>query len=328
MSAAAKPSLSNGLDDALLRDARFVTDARLLAALHGELRRRLGDAEAAAALLQAGCYHGLRDALAVARDLTPRSRRSDGPAACTAPLIAFQLASASDEHGTLLRGSWSASTEAEAVLLACGRADAPACLVSVGYTSGWLSALGDAEMLAVERCCAVAGAPACHFEARDASAWRALGDPVALALLARLPFAALHDAATRDLPELPEPSGAFDPESPAIHVWGPVMVVPYSGEDTAVTIESVARDPGAADVSVVVVDLAGAVVDDGFGAVALERVVDAIHGWGAEAVLTGLSPLSQRVVSSLAGDPIIVPKDLQNAIATAFRIAESQRRAS
>jgi len=105
------------------------------------------------------------------------------------------------------------------------------------------------------------------------------------------------------------------------------MVVPYSGEDTAVTIETVARDPGAADVSVVVVDLAGAVVDDGFGAVALERIVDAIHGWGAEAVLTGLSPLSQRVVSSLAGNPIVVPKDLQNAIATAFRIAESQRRA-
>jgi hypothetical protein len=76
-----------------------------------------------------------------------------------------------------------------------------------------------------------------------------------------------------------------------------------------------------------VIDLDGAVVDDGFGAVALERVVDAIHGWGAEAVLTGLSPLSQRVVSALTGDPIVVPKDLHNAIATAFRIAESQRRA-
>jgi len=323
-----KPALSAGLDDALLRDARFVADPRLLAALHGELRRRLGDADATTALLQAGCYHGLRDALGVARDLTPRSRRTDGPAACTAPLVAFQLVSASDEHGPILRGSWPNGIEAEAVLVACGRSAEAACLVSTGYTSGWLSALRDAEMLAVERGCAVTGERSCRFEARDASAWRALGDATALALLAQLPFAALHEAATRDLPELPEPPGAFDPESPAIHVWGPVMVVPYSGEDTASTIETIARDPGAADVSVVVVDLAGAVVDDGFGAVALERVVDVIHGWGAEAVLTGLSPLSQRVVSSLAGDPIVVPKDLQDAIATAFRIAESQRRAS
>jgi len=318
---------SPGVDAGMLRDARFVADPRLLAALHGELRRRLGDAEATAALLQAGCQHGLRDALCVARDLVPRSRRSDGPAACAAPLVPFQVRSAADDHGSVLHGRWPHGTEAEAVLRARGRASGPACLVSVGYTSGWLSALGDADIVAVERGCSVAGASGCHFEAREAAAWRALADPAALALLALLPFGALREAATSELPPLPEPVGAFDPDSPAVHVWGPVMVVPYSGEDTAATIESVARDPGAAGVSVVVIDLDGAVVDDGFGAVALERVVDAIHGWGAEAVLTGLSPLSQRVVSGLAGDPIVVPKDLQDAIATAFRIAESQRRA-
>jgi hypothetical protein len=44
-------------------------------------------------------------------------------------------------------------------------------------------------------------------------------------------------------------------------------------------------------------------------------------------VITGLSPLSERVVAGLAGDPILVPKDLRTAIATAFQIAESQRRA-
>ena len=110
-------------------------------------------------------------------------------------------------------------------------------------------------------------------------------------------------------------------------IGGPPQDKKYAGEDTASTIETVVRDPGAASVSVVVIDLAGAVVDDGFGAVALERIIDTVQGWGAEAVLTGLSPLSERVVASLAGDPIVVPKDLRNAIATAFRIAESQRRA-
>jgi len=104
------------------------------------------------------------------------------------------------------------------------------------------------------------------------------------------------------------------------------MVVPYAGEETAVTIEAVVRDPGAAAVSVVIVDLEGAVVDDGFGAVALERVIDVIHAWGAEAMITGLSPLSERVVASLSGAPILMRKDLRAAIATAFQIAESQRR--
>ena len=320
--------LSAGLDDALLRDPRFVADPRLLATLHGELRRRFSEREAVSALLQAGCHHGLRDALAVARELVPRSRRDDAPAACAAPLIPVQLASDADEHGPVLRGSWPRCAEAEAVLAARGRANEPRCTVSVGYTSGWLSALHDAEILAVERSCAAAGAARCTFEAREVAAWRALADPAALALLELLPFARLRDGALEELPPpAAEPEAAFDPESPAVHVWGPVMVVPYAGEDTAVTIETVARDPGAAAVSVVVIDLDGAVVDDGFGAVALERLIDVVQGWGAETVFTGLSPLSERVVAGLAGDPIIVPKDLRNAIATAFRIAESQRRA-
>ncbi|RIK91611.1 MAG: hypothetical protein DCC71_24995, partial [Proteobacteria bacterium] len=235
-----------------------------------------------------------------------------------------------DAHGPALRGSWPQQGEGEAVLRARGPCSGPACLVSAGYTSGWLSALGDADVLAVERRCVAAGDDDCAFEARDAAAWLAVGDARAAALLAALPFAALRDAIERErraaAPDADDAT-AFDPESAAIHVWGPVMVVPYAGEETAVSVDAVAREPGAAHVSVVVVDLAGAVVDDGFGAVALERVVDVIHNWGAEAVIAGISPLSERVVSGLAGDPILVPKDLRAAIAVAFQIAESQRRA-
>lgn len=318
----------DGIDDALLRDARFVADRRLLEVVHMELERSLDGDAARAALLRLGCHHGMRNALGIAREHSPRSRRDDAPASSATPLVAMQLVSQTDEHGFVLHGTWPHRNEAEAVL-AGGRATSPACFVSAGYASGWLSALGDAEILAIERSCAAAGDPCCRFEARDVASWRAIGDPAALALLARFPFESLRDAALDDLPPLPDTSAeaAFDPESPAVHVWGPVMVVPYAGEDTASTIETVVRDPGAAAVSVVVIDLAGAVVDDGFGAVALERIIDTVQGWGAEAVLTGLSPLSERVVAGLAGDPIVVPKDLRNAIATAFRIAESQRRA-
>ena len=320
-------SAPTALDEALVRDPRFLTDVRLLAALHGELRRRLGDAEAGVALLQAGFFHGLRDALRVTGEARTRNRESEGDPPAATPIIALRMTNVADARGPALRGSWPLQLEAESVLLASGRRPAPACLVSSGYTSGWLSGLWSADCLAIERACAAAGHGGCEFEAREAAVWLEDGNLHAQSLLAALPFAALREAALRDLPILEAASsGAFDPESPAVHVWGPVMVVPYAGEETAVTVEAVARDPGASAVSVVIVDLDGAVVDDGFGAVALERVIDVIHAWGAEAMITGLSPLSERVVAGLSGDPILMRKDLRAAIATAFQIAESQRR--
>ena len=325
---AQRPTTAPGaLDEALVRDPRFLTDARLLAALHGEMRRRLGDAAADVALLQAGFFHGLRDALRVTGDARVRNRSTEGDPPAATPLIAVRMTNAADERGPALRGSWPLQLEAEAVLLARGRTTAPACLVSCGYTSGWLSGLWGMDCLAIERGCAAAGHGRCEFEAREAAAWHEDGDVAARVLLAGIPFAGLRDAVTRDLPVFePVNEGAFDPDSPAVHVWGPVMVVPYAGEETAVTVEAVAREPGAAAVSVVIVDLDGAVVDDGFGAVALERVIDVIHAWGAEAMITGLSPLSERVVLGLSGAPIVMRKDLRAAIATAFQIAESQRR--
>jgi anti-anti-sigma regulatory factor len=244
----------------------------------------------------------------------------------------FAWSPAGARSGGALRGSWPAQIEAEAVLVARGRSAAPACRLSAGYTSGWISGLWEADVLAVERRCAAHGDRACTFEARDAAAWGAAHESTARRLLAELPFAALRQAVERELREAPadedDAGTAFDPESPAVHVWGPVMVVPYAGDETAVAVEAVTREPAAAGVTVVVVDLHGAAVDDGFGAVALERVVDAIESHGAEAVIAGLSPLSERVVAGLARAPIVAGKDLRSAIATAFLIAEAQRRAT
>jgi hypothetical protein len=317
------------VDEALLRDARFVCDVRHLASLHGELRRRLGEEDAARALLQVGFHHGLRDGLRAANAAQPRTRFGDGPPPAIASLLALDLASGFDAHGPCWSGSWPRHREADAVAIARGKPAEPACLISAGYTSGWLSALFDDDVLAVERCCVASGADRCAFEARDAAAWRARGDARAIAWLDALPWAAQRDAVARE--RAADDAGedeAFDPESPAVHVWGPVMVVPYAGEETAVAIEAVARDPGASRVSVVIVDLGGAVVDDGFGAAALERVLDVIAGWGAEALLTGVASHAEGVVQGLASAPFVLAKDLRAAIATAFQIAESQRRPS
>ena len=61
---------------------------------------------------------------------------------------------------------------------------------------------------------------------------------------------------------------------------------------------------------VVIVDLGGAIIDEGFGAASLEQVLDAVEGWGAEPILAGISPLSERAVADLERTP---PRDPQGS---------------
>ena len=103
--------------------------------------------------------------------------------------------------------------------------------------------------------------------------------------------------------------------------------MPFAGPDeTLRAVELIGCDAGARAVSVVVVDLAGALVDEAFGAVALERVLEAIAGWGAEAILTGVSPLSERAIAGLEAPHLVLRKDLDATIAAALQIAELARR--
>ena len=56
--------------------------------------------------------------------------------------------------------------------------------------------------------------------------------------------------------------GAFDPLSPAVHVWGPVMILPYSGaSDSLEARRDDLGDLGAGALRVVVLDLTGARID-------------------------------------------------------------------
>ncbi|RIK96857.1 MAG: hypothetical protein DCC71_22095, partial [Proteobacteria bacterium] len=80
----APASTSPALDAALVSDPRLVSEPKLLAAVHAQLRRDFGAHAAEATLLQAGFLHGLRDALCVARSAPARR---DGAAPATAPLL-------------------------------------------------------------------------------------------------------------------------------------------------------------------------------------------------------------------------------------------------
>jgi hypothetical protein len=324
---AAELGLDPGL--VLLKDTGALLDSRFVAALQTEIEEQLGSQAAVSVLLQIGFANGMRDAY---RALETAQRAARGPAPPVTPALALRLRvqpSRRPRGSVVVRGSWPERIEAAARLSRDGPRNAASCFLSAGYTSGWLSGTLEADMLALETDCAATGAPQCGFVAREADAWRADGDPRAAALLEALPFEAFRALARADLAraeaEEAPPDSRIDREAAVVHIWGPVMVIPYSaGDEVLQAIELIGNDPSAREVSVIVVDLAGAAVDEGFAAAALEQIVDSAEAWGAETLFAGISPLAEAAVADMARPPLLVRKDLDEAIAVAFQIARSQ----
>lgn len=322
--------------DALAHEPRLLSDARLLGALHAELRARLGPDEGLRSLFQLGLLHGLRDARRAGACQGDRLRPGDR---CIALAPVLPIALGARPRGTprgdvALVGSWPSAHEAEAHRARLGPSDTPVCGFSSGYTAGWYSGLLERDLATVERSCVARGDDACRFEVRDLHALASDGD--ARALLHELPFAELRALAERPSPGQP-PAPRAEPQAaaiaspsgdiPIVHVWGSVMVIPYPGPEAALrALELIHTDPAAHRVSVVVLDLAEATLDAAFGAAELEGVVAAIESAGAEALLAAVQPLSESAVSELADDGLLVYKDVPLAIAAAFQIAEAQER--
>jgi hypothetical protein len=307
-------ALGIDLEGLLRQEPRMLLDAELLASLREELAERLSPDDLREALLQLGFLHGLRDALRLVRTgFAPLEPSALGPAAAR---LAIRL----HPKGPMLtwEGSWPEGIEARSFSQA---AATTGCHVSAGYTAGWLSGLVDGDIAVHEHTCRGAGQSACQFVAAEAETLEPTEEG--------LPYAALRELAARELPE-PEPpidTDRFEPGAPVIHVWGPVMILPFAGTDECLrSLDLIGREPGARPVRVVVIDLGGAVIDEGFGAASLEQVLDAIVGWGAEPILTGISPLSEPAVADLEKTHLVIRKDLSEAIAAAFQIAEAQRR--
>jgi len=338
-------------DAILLRDPGLLLDRRFLGALHAELLEETEASEADIALLQMGFLHGLQDAFE-AVETTFAEGAGAGPMTSALPSIAPPLAirmrvevggdgSKEQRASIAVAGCWPERHEAAGVLEVVGQPDRAICFLSAGYTSGWLSGTFEVDMLAIESDCSACGADVCSFIAREAAVWRASGDPTARSLLDALPFDALRrfvqcnrDAlrdAKRDFGGQQENFSQFRGESgqleSVVHIWGPVMVIPFaSGDEALKAVDLLGRDPAARQVSVVVVDLSNAVIDDAFGAVALEQTLDLIEAWGAEAIFAGTTPMSEPAVADLERQPTFILKDLPAAIAVAFQIADAQRR--
>jgi hypothetical protein len=322
-------ALGIDLEASLLDEPRFLTDPAFIGALHAELSAELGADAAAAVLFQLGFARGLFDAGRVVRDGLGSGWAPGTLQTPTSSRLPMRLSPRRSARGGLaFEGAWPERREAQAVVAVRGPTEEPVCHASAGYTSGWLSGVLGPDLVALEIECAGHGAESCRFRVLEPAAWRAAGDPRAAALLEAVPLAPLRELVAQQLASLPERerNESFEAGSPAIHLWGPVMVVPFAGADESLrALELIARDRAARGVRVVIIDCSGAIIDEGFGALALERILEAVAGLGAEPILAGVSPLSLAVVSELERSHAVIHKDLPEAIATAFQIAEAQR---
>jgi hypothetical protein len=317
-------------EEVLERDAYVLLDPGYLRGLHARLGESLSRTEATLALMRMGLLHGLQDAM---RARNGGSEASAEP--CCVPPLTMQYRVQSDGVGSLeVRGHWPDRPEASARLEASGCDASGCCALSAGYTSGWLSGMLDMDLVAAEESCGANGDERCRFVAREAAAWRADGGEVAT-WLDGLPldaYRALVRAreARRSLDARPANDAAglgIDRTSACVHIWGPVMVLPFGGAEEGMrTLDLLGRDPEAREVSVVVVDLGDAIIDPAFGAMALELILRTADSWGAETLFAEASPLSESVLAELDHPPLLVFKELDRAIAAAFQIARVQRR--
>jgi hypothetical protein len=330
-------ALGFGPDTVLMNDPKLFVDGRFLASLLVELEDELGPGNAALALFQIGMLHGLRDAARCCRRHGEETEPDRSPAADTTALVMnWDTGLRHRSDGTVeLAGSWPECHEAAARISRLDLAHAPSCSLSAGYTSGWLSGTLDHSLVARELECAAAGGSRCRFAVVDVSRGAAAGDVELESLLSQVSFEAFRKLALRppvDRRERP-PTGAaigvdgrFDRAQPVVHIWGPVMVLPFTTLEEALgTVDMLGRDPGIGEIRSVVVDLRERPLDEGFGAAALEQVLETIESWNAQSLLTGISPGSEAAIASLESSHLIVRKDLSEAIATAFQIADAQR---
>ena len=135
------------LEALLERDSHTLFHPQMLRNLRGELERELGGEGARVAALQMGCLLGMRDGRAAAETLL-WTDSAGKPAQNSALPMRFGCASRVNS-ALAPHGQWPATSEARAHR----ERSRDACLISMGYTSGWLSEATGTEVLALETSC-------------------------------------------------------------------------------------------------------------------------------------------------------------------------------
>ena len=272
-----------------------------------------------------GVAEGLVDALRVAHRFAGPLGGAPGHAGPGLQLLFSASGLTADRRFT---GTLHGSVEATVHRKRYGKAHGPICHVTAGYCAGWYSALFGEFVLVRELDCAGVSGERCGFTARPAAQWLDAGDAWAQGLLKYLDYEAMREAALKRLAQAGDEiegdmMGAFDPLSPAVHVWGPVMVLPYSGAgDSVAALETISADLGAGAIRVVVLDVTGARID-AVEATGLLRTLDELARRNLETVLVGVS---DETAGLYLADPRQLSSplraaDISEAIRLAFQLA-------
>jgi hypothetical protein len=307
---------------------RAFTDPEALARLREYTLEVAGPRDAAALLYRIGFDRGWADGSAVARNF---SRSAVAAPRFAGPALPLLFLPSEGDLPTAFGGKVHGSVEAAVHRAVCPHLEGPACHMSAGYAAGWYSAILHDTILVFEDRCESQGEPFCHFEARPVRSWIEAGDSRAAALLQYLdpPDPSVHHGEDS---EESDPEGAFlggfDPFSPAVHVWGPVMVLPYSGvEDADGALETVQEDIGPEAVRVVIVDVTGVHLAP-VEACGVLDLVSRLESRGIDVLVAGVRSGHEGF---LGADPTgfegpIVVGDLTEGIARAFQMASVEER--
>jgi hypothetical protein len=294
-----------------------------------ELRRNafetIGLPWAIGVLYGVGMGQGLRDGLRVTQDFGGVLGAQPELPGAPIPML---FTPRGGRPGLRFAGSLRHSLEARLHLSSYPSPQDPICFVSAGYSAGWYSALLGEFHLVRETACLARGAEDCRFQARPARDWTGSDGEWARQLLPYLDYEQLLLAARESLAlagssSTGEMLGNFDPLSPAAHVWGPVLVLPYSGcDDSLEAVEVIRADVGPDQIRAVVLDVTGARID-GVEAAGLMHTIESLEAQGIESVIAGLRsaaclrlPDAQRQLRV----PLIAA-DLTAAIALAFQLS-------
>jgi hypothetical protein len=233
--------------------------------------------------------------------------------------------------GSRLAGILSHSLEARLHLSSYPAPSDPVCFVSSGYSAGWYSALFGEFYLVRETACLALGAGDCRFQAAPARDWSGPQADWARELLPYLDYDQLLESARESLAldaggPGGEMLGGFDPLSPAAHVWGPVLVLPYSGsEDSLEAVQVIRADLGPEQIRVAVIDVTGVRIE-AIEAAGLLRLIDALESLAIETVIAGPQRSDYLRREGTRGDLSLplVASDLTAAIALAFQLASPE----
>jgi hypothetical protein len=298
-----------------------VGSTELLGELRWDVFQSVGARYGHGVLYGIGFTEGLIDALRITHAF---QQEAEGVAQLAGPVLPLLFDPQPGPEAGCFTGSLHHSIEARLHVERFGPADEPICFVTAGYAAGWYTELLGQTVLVRELTCHARGDHACTYEARPLEAWS--DDRVIAELVPYLDVAALRERACASLPDAAGPDapegelfGSFDPSSPAVHVWGPVMILPYSGaDDSAAAIETIVGDVGPDQVRVVIVDVLGMQLDS-LELAGLSQVLTYVRAHQMESILVGM-PRRETQRMGRALDSTLCVDDMREGITLGFQM--------